>query len=238
MSPVLRTRSGWCAGLAALALGASACSGDEPAEPAPEPTGPSEPAAAPPEVKVPRGVELTREGSELAIGDTASAIYRADRRRVSVVEVSVRSILEGSIARDLATFDLPDKVRGQTPYYVTVRVTNDGPTKLGGASVPVYALDSTATYFPATTLLGTLPACPGGPLSEPFAPKDTQTRCLLFLARQGKTLEELQLRPYEGYDPVSWTVPARVEKYQPSPDPPDVRKRPKQPNGPRNGAGG
>ncbi len=219
MSGVLRTRAVVCLATGVVLAGA-ACSGDEPAEPGPEPTRSTEPTVPAPKVRVPRGVQLTDEGSELAIGDTASAIYQADKRRVSVVDVSVRSILEGSIRRDLATFDLPDKVRGQTPYYVTVRVTNNGPARLGGASVPVYVLDSTATYFPATTLLGALPACPGGPLSEPFEPQDTQTRCLLFLARQGTTIKELQLRPYEGYDPVSWTVPARVERYQPS-EPPE-----------------
>lgn len=177
-----------------------------------------------PKVDVPRGVQLSEEGSELAIGETASAIYRADRSRVSVVDVTVTSVLRGSIGRDFTTFNLPEKVAEQTPYYVRVRVTNDGPGQLAGAAVPVYALDSTATYFPATSLLGRLPACPGGPLPTPFAPQDTQTRCLLFLVPDGVRIQEIQLRPYEGYDPVSWTVSDRVEGYQPS-QPLDVPKK-------------
>jgi len=228
MSGVLRTRPGWFACLAAgVLLVVWACGGDQPVEPdpEPEPTEWTEPIVPAPNVDVPRGVQLTEEGSELAIGETASAIYRADRSRVSVVDVTVSSVLRGSIGRDFTTFDLPEKVAEQTPYYVRVRVTNDGPGPLAGAAVRVYALDSTATYFPATSLLGTLPACPGGPLPMPFAPQDTQTRCLLFLAPDGVRIQEIQLRPYEGYDPVSWTVPDRVERYQPSQPPDGPKKR-------------
>ncbi|MDQ3628316.1 MAG: hypothetical protein M3419_05830 [Actinomycetota bacterium] len=224
---MLRTRSGCFACLVAVVLlVASACGGDEPVRPDPEPPEPPEPTIAAPNVAVPRGVQLTKEGSELAIGVTASAIYQADKSRVSVVDVTVSSIRRGSIARDFTTFDLPDKVRTQTPYYVRVRVSNVGPGQLGGASVPVYALDSAATYFPATSLLGTLPACQGGPLPEPFAPKETQTRCLLFLVKEGARLQELQLRPYRGYDPVSWTLPERVEPATPEADEPERPRRP------------
>lgn len=230
MIGVLRTRSGWFACLLAGAvLAVSACGGDEPVEPEPDPTEPTEPTAPAPKVAVPRGVELTEQGAELAIGETASAIYQPDKARTSVVDVTVSRILRGSVAGDLAGFDLPDKVRRQTPYYVSVRVTNNGPGQLGGASVPVFALDSTATYFPATTLIGRLSVCPGGPLPQPFAPQDTQTRCLLFLAQPDETLDELQLRPYEGYDPVSWTVPARIERATSKPArarPPSKTRRP------------
>lgn len=227
MIGVLRTRPTWFGWLAAVVMAASACSGDDPVPPPPEPTVPTRPPAPAPKVTVPQKVELTEEGSELALGATASAIYQADRTRVSVIDVRVRTILEGSIERDFATFDLPDKVRQQTPYYVKVTVINQGPAPLGGAAVPVYALDSTATYFPATTLLGTLTACPGGPLPEPFAPKQTQSRCLLFLVQPGEKLEEVQLRPYRGYDPVSWTVPRRIERYPPEPDRPDRPRNPR-----------
>lgn len=235
MIGVLRTRSGrFVCLLTALVLAGSACSGDEAPEAAPEPTASTEPPVPAPEVKVPAGVELTEQGTELPIGERATAIYAADGSRTSVVGVTITGILVGSIARDFATFQLPDKVRKQTPYYVTVRVTNQGPGALGGSSVPVFALDSTATYFPATTLLGTLTACPGGPLPKPFEPEDTQARCLLFLAQPGESLDELQLRPYEGYDPVSWTVPDRVERYRPEPDEPRPKKpkrlkKPRQP---------
>jgi hypothetical protein len=31
------------------------------------------------------------------------------------------------------------------------------------------------------------------------------------LAQPGTTVEEVQLRPYEGFEPVSWAVPESVE---------------------------
>jgi hypothetical protein len=33
----------------------------------------------------------------------------------------------------------------------------------------------------------------------------------LFIAKAGTTVEQVQLRPYEGFEPVWWAVPESVE---------------------------
>jgi hypothetical protein len=197
--------------LLAVGLVLGACSGDE--EPAPEETASATPTATAPEVEVPEGVELTEAGTELRLGEPAAVVFQAGPERVSTLRVAVTKVVRGSMERDFTNFDLSDQQLKQVPYYVTAKVTNTGPTPLGGATAPVWALDSEATYFPPTSLVGNLPACPGGgALPKPFAADDSVTTCLLFIAEPGTTVQEVQLRPYEGFEPVSWAVPESVEQ--------------------------
>lgn len=187
--------------VAALAL--TACSGD--AEPSEQTTGAPTPPA--PNVAVPSGVELTEAGTELALGEPAAVIFKAGRGRVGTIKVEVTDVDAGSMRRDFTNFALSAKELTQVPYYVRVRLTNTGPAELGEATPPVWALDTTDTYFPPTGLVGDLPACPGGPLPARFATGDSVTTCLLFLAEAGTAIEQVQLRPYAGFDPVWWAVP-------------------------------
>ena len=196
-----------CLALAVLFV-LGGCSDDEPeAEPTPAPT----PTVRPPDVAVPEGVELTEAGAELALGEPASAVFQAGRNRVSTIALRVTRVVKGSMERDFTNFGLTAKQLQQEPYYVSVKLTNTGPNPLGGASAPLWVLDSTNTYFPATTLVGHLPSCQGGPLPKPFTTGDSVSTCLLFLAEPGTTVEEIQLRPYEGFEPVVWAVPESVE---------------------------
>nr|CAA9339241.1 MAG: hypothetical protein AVDCRST_MAG46-1894 [uncultured Nocardioidaceae bacterium] len=160
---------------------------------------------------MPGGVALTEAGTELAIGEPASAIFTAGPNRVSTIELTVTRVAKGSMERDFTNFGLTDQQRIQEPYYVTVKVTNTGPAAVGGASLPVRALDSTDTFFPPTSLVGNLPVCQGTPLPKPFETGDSLTTCLLFIAEPDTTVTEIQLRPYAGFDPVSWVLPESVE---------------------------
>jgi len=196
--------------LAVAAALLSACTADEPA---PDDSSSATPTATPPEVEIPAGVQLTAAGEQLDIGDPAAVVFQAGPDRASTIEVSVTDVVKGSMERDFGAFALSDKQLEQEPYYVTVRVTNTGPASLGGAAAPLRALDSTGTYFPPTTLVGNLASCPGGAaLPKPFATGDSLTSCVLFLAKAGTTVDEVQLRPYAGFDPVAWTVPPSVER--------------------------
>jgi hypothetical protein len=195
--------------LAVAGLVLSGCSGDD--EPGGQPSSTGTPTPTAPEVEVPDGVELTEAGTELAIGEPASAIFAAGPARVSTIELTVTRVVKGSMERDFTNFGLSPEQRAQEPYYVTVEVTNTGPAALGGATPPVRALDSTDTYFPPTSLVGNLPACQGAPLPKPFDTGESVTTCLLFIAEPDTTVTEIQLRPYAGFDPVSWAVPESVE---------------------------
>jgi hypothetical protein len=169
--------------------------------------GSESPTATGPSVAVPAGLTLTEPGTDMDLGQPASVVYDAGPDRVSVLTVTVHKVVTGSMKRDFKNFVLRPKQLASTPYYATATVRNAGPGQLGRASVPLYGHDSTNTVFPATTLVGDLDACPGGPLPESFGPKATARTCLVFLVDRGVTLETVELRPYDGFDPVSWPVP-------------------------------
>jgi hypothetical protein len=176
------------------------------------------PSATGPSVAVPAGVTLTEPGAGLELGQPASVVYAAGQDRTSVLTVTVRKVVTGSMKRDFENFVLGPRQRSSTPYYATATVRNAGPGQLGRASVPLYGHDSTNTVFPATTLVGDLDACPGGPLPARFGPKATGRTCLVFLVDKGVTLETVELRPYDGFEPIAWTVPTpKPTKDEPTP---------------------
>jgi hypothetical protein len=215
--------------VAALLVGLAACSGDDGDDAGSDETSES-PSATAPKVAVPAGVTLTEPGSTLDLGQPASVVYKAGPDRVSVVTVTVTKIAAGSMRRDFANFALGPEQMRSTPYYATATVRNAGPGQLGRAAVPLYGHDSTNTFFPAVTLVGDLDACPGGPLPATFGPQATQRTCLVFLVHQGATLESVELRPYDGFDPVRWMVPKSV-KAPPSKAP--GSKHPSKPKSPK-----
>jgi hypothetical protein len=195
--------------VAVLLLGGSACSGDGDDAGSDETS--ESPSATGPSVAVPAGVTLTEPGSTLDLGQPASVVYKAGPDRVSVVTVTVTKVAVGSVRQDFANFALAPEQLRSTPYYVTATVRNAGPGQLGRAALPLYGHDSTNTFFPAVTLVGDLDACTGGPLPATFGPKATQRTCLVFLVHHGATLDAVELRPYDGFDPVRWSVPASVK---------------------------
>lgn len=188
-----------------LAVALAGCSDDDgggsdsDATESPTPTAPS--------VSVPAGVTLTEPGTSLDLGQPASAVYDAGNERVSVITVTVHKVVAGSMKRDFKSFALEPRQLQSTPYYATVTVRNAGPGQLGRAAVPLYGYDSTNTYFPSSPIVGDLDICRGGPLPSSFGPRATRQTCLVFLVDKGVTLESVELRPYEGFDPVRWPVP-------------------------------
>jgi hypothetical protein len=202
----------WSALAAAVMLlgGVSACSSDDTDDAGAEALGKT-PSASGPSVAVPAGVTLTDPGSTLDLGQPASVVYKAGPGRVSVVTVKVTKIAVGSMRKDFANFALAPEQMRSTPYYVTATVRNAGPGQLGRAALPLYGHDSTNTFFPPVTLVGDLDACTGGPLPATFGPKATQRTCLVFLVHHGAKLDSVELRPYDGFDPVRWAVPESVK---------------------------
>jgi hypothetical protein len=156
---------------------------------------------------VPEGVSLTEPGTTLDIGQPASVVYEAGHQRTSVLTVTVEKVVVGSMKRDFKSFALEPGQLRSTPYYATATVRNAGPGQLGRASVPLYGYDSTNTYFPASPIVGELDVCTGGPLPASFGPRASGRTCLVFIVGRGVTLEAVELRPYEGFEPIRWTVP-------------------------------
>ncbi len=192
-----RVASGMC--VLALASVPTACNGDAAA-----PTATPAPAPSEPSVQVPEGVTLTEAGATVEVGEPATAVYD-DGERLSVLTVSVTKVVKGSI-KDFKSFVLGPQERASTPYYVSATVTDEGPRPLGQTTVPLYALDSTGTLFPATSLVGSFDRCAGGPLPSGFAPGDTVETCLVYLVPANATLQSVQLRTDDTADPISWPV--------------------------------
>ena len=198
---------GWALALLLLLIPVSSCSGDDNGDAG---GGSSEsPTASGPSVAVPAGVTLTDPGSTLHLGQPASVVYAAGPQRVSVLTVTVRKIVTGSMKKDFKNFVLSPRELKSTPYYVTATVHNAGPGKLGGAKVPLYGFDSSNTYFPASPIVGDLAACKGGGLPESFGPKATAQTCQVFIVGPGVTLDAVELRPNNSAEPIRWPLAER-----------------------------
>lgn len=211
-----RTRLG--SGLAAVVLGVSglsACSGgsDEASDAAPsddasagadESSEPTDAPSAEPYLPVPDGVELTPQGSLLGVGDEAVVAYEPRQDQVAVLGITVRELRETTFAESFEGWQLDERTRASTPYFVDVTVTNEGRTDLGGRPVPLYLLDDANTLIEASTFAGEFDPCPSAPLPEKFARGDTTRGCLVFLAPEGQELAGVSFRPDQDFDAITW----------------------------------
>ncbi|MGH3499132.1 MAG: hypothetical protein ACRDP1_16885 [Nocardioidaceae bacterium] len=190
----------------AVALGAalcltSACSGS-----GSSPSSATTPTATGPTVRVPSGVTTTAPGTTLSLGRSAVVPYVANPRKKSVIAVAVTKVVKGSIRRDFRNFVLSAHQRRSVPYYVSVRVRNDGPGQLGGLGVPVFSFDTTHTATSATELRGSFKPCKGGNLPAKFGPRSRTRLCLVYLLPHGARLTGVQLRTSNTTPPVQWSL--------------------------------
>lgn len=192
----------------ALGLATAACGGDDPA---PESEASSSPALPTGDVEVPDGVELTAPGTELDFGDTATVAYEVGRDRGTVVELTVTAASTGRV-RDLEAFQLDETTRRSTPYYVRVKVTNVGTEDIGGAAVPLFAVDGRDTLVQPSTFTTSFERCPSTPLPKEFGPEDEASACLVYLLPDRGTLEALSYRPLQSFEPITWTGEVRAPR--------------------------
>ncbi len=191
------------------------CSGDS-ADPAGSSTASGTPTPAPsPSVRVVDGVEITPPGTQLAFGDTAAVVHRADDRR-GVLKLTVKSARKGRLS-DFEGFDLDDpyKRRGNY-YYVRVRVENAGENRFGDVPVPLLGISGDNTLLQPVQFTSSFATCPTEPLPAGFRPgKDFQT-CLVYLSPDRGELEGVAYRPREGVIPIEWRGKVRPAPKQKS----------------------
>lgn len=202
--PVRRTLSGPAVGLVlglALTSTLAACSGDDD-EPG---SGESSAGAASPYLPVPDGVELTPQGSELALGDRATVAYELNQvDQVAVVDMTVTRI-------DKATFKLfegwklSDETKSTTPYFVHVDITNVGDTDLGRRPVSLYAVDGDNTLVEASTFQSVFKPCDGAVYPKKFGNGASTKACLVYLAPDHGEVTAASFRPTEAFNPIVWT---------------------------------
>jgi hypothetical protein len=211
---------------AALLVTITACSEpDAPSEPAspsvtasaaPSPTAEDrvespDAATTAPSLPVPEGVELTAQGSELRVGDTATVAWEPRTNVVGVLEVTVTRLEQVPI-KALAAYRLDPVQRKSSLFYVRATVTNAGATNLAGVAVPLYLLDDRNTLIQATPFAAPYRPCPSKPLPKPFAPGDRVRVCLVYLVPEQGRLEAVSFRPTQEYDPITWTGEIRTPK--------------------------
>ena len=190
-------------GLAA-ALALSACSGDDGGGAASGDGDASPSVAETPYLDVPEGVELTAQGSELQVGDTATVAYEPRQNAVGALDITVTSLEKASFSQ-FEGWDLKKETRQTSPYFVRAKVENVGDTDLGGRPVPLYIVDGDNRLIEASVFIGNFQPCEGSMFPKKFKNGDTMKACLVYLAPDKGDLTAVSFRPDQEFDGITWT---------------------------------
>ena len=162
---------------------------------------------------VPEGVELTAQGSDLAVGDSAVVAWEPRQDLVGVLDVTVTRLERTSFEESFEGWQLNAETRKSTPYFVKVSIENVGDTDVGGRDVPLYAVDATDTLIQASTFQANFFPCPGnGVFPEAFGPGEAKDLCLVYLVPDAGELTAVSFRPNQDFDPITWTGPIKKPK--------------------------
>jgi hypothetical protein len=173
----------------------------------------SESGSAEPSLPVPAGVELSPEGGQLEVGDTATVAYELRQGVVGVLDIKVTRLEKTSFKKSFVGWDLDQGQKNSNPYFVRVTLTNRGETDLGGKKVPLYIVDGTNTLVEATPFASAFPPCEPGTFPKTFKPGREMKACLVFLSPKDGDLTAVSFRPTQDYDPITWT--GTLEKPKP-----------------------
>lgn len=158
------------------------------------------------------GVSFTPADTVLGLNQKAVVAFFLNNNP-GAVGITVTSVDKGAEA-DLAGFDLGDRVKGLTPYYVKVTVTNETGSDFSfsslGLTTPLLADGSEAQGI---GVIGTFAPCPNDSAGKDFTTKGASyTTCVVGLAQQGTevtglsysdgTHGEVQGEPDYGIHPV------------------------------------
>jgi hypothetical protein len=193
---------------AAMALVLTGCGGN-----GENPDGDAAPTGTPsaePYLPVPDGVELTPQGSELAVGDTGTVAYELSQGKVGALKITVTSLEKASF--DLFVgWELTKDIRKTAPYFVRAKVTNVGEVDLGKRPVPLYAVDGENRLIESSLFTGSFKPCDDASFPKRFKAGDTLKACMVYLAPGKGDLTAASFRPSQEFDPIVWTgklVPA------------------------------
>ena len=129
-------------------------------------------ASATPYLPVPDGVELTPQGSQLAVGDTATVAYEPRQGVVGVARHHGHQARADDRSRSpsSAGSSTPEQKKS-TPYFVRATIKNVGDTDLGGRRSPLYVVDEDNTAAGGDAVRELVHAVPEhGAFPEKFAP--------------------------------------------------------------------
>jgi hypothetical protein len=181
--------------------------------------------SAEPYLPVPEGVELSPQGSQFEVGDTATVAYEVKQGEVGVLDIKVTRLEKTSIKKSFEGWDLKPEQRKSNPYFVRATVTNRGETNLSGREVPLYIVDGENSLIEANSFASSFRPCEPGTLPKKFKPGKKTKVCLVYLSPRKGELVAVSFRPTQEFDPITWT--GALEK----PKPPKPSKPPKKDKG-------
>jgi hypothetical protein len=164
-------------------------------------------------IPVPEGVELSPEGSQLEVGETATVAYELPKGVVGVLDIKITRLEKTSFEKSFVGWDLDQGQKNSNPYFVRATVTNRGDTDLGGRLTPLYIVDGNNTLVEATTFASSFTPCEPGAFPKKFRAGKKAKVCLVFLAPKKGDLTAVSFRPTQDYDPITWT--GALEKPKP-----------------------
>ena len=188
----------------AASLALSACSGDKGGSPEPSADDSSPTASETPYLEVPEGVELTAQGSELEVGESATVAYEPRQNAVGALDIKVTSTEKAAFSL-FEGWELTKETRTTAPYFVRATVTNVGDSDLGGRPVPLYIVDGDNRLIEASVFTGTFKPCEGSMFPQKFKNGDKVRACLVYLAPDKGKLTAVSFRPDQEFDPITWT---------------------------------
>ena len=175
-----------------------------------------------PSLPVPEGVELSPEGSQFEVDDTATVAYELRQGVVGVLDIRVSRLEKTSFKKSFVGWDLDQGQKNANPYFVRATITNRGETDLGGKQVPLYIVDGTNTLVEATTFASSFTPCEPGVVPQEVPPgQEDEGLPGLPLAQEGRP-DRGQLPAHPGVRPDHLDRRARRS---PSPRSPTSRAR-------------
>lgn len=202
----------FAAGLATVALGLSACGGDDEGSAAPDTPARTTPASseskgestAPAGDDAPAEGDVTAPGTELKVGDKAVLPYEYTSDKKGTIAVTVTAIEKGSEA-DMAAFG--EKAKGMTPYFIKATVENVGGTDLSYASLKLSGVLEGGTNT-GVVLIGDIPGkCDNEGAPKEFTTKGASYETCSLSATTGTPVTAASFDEGDEYtdSPVVWT---------------------------------
>jgi hypothetical protein len=154
---------------------------------------------------VPSGVTLTRQGTALQVGQSATVAWQPSQKVVGVLEVTVTALHSTTFDKSFSGWELDDATKANAPYFVSATIRNTGESDLGGQAVPLYGAAASGALVEASTFATDFKPCHPGVLPTPFPAGASADVCLVYLVPGAGVLEGVSFRPTESFDPITWT---------------------------------
>ena len=160
---------------------------------------------------MPEGVELTPQGSDLAVEESAVVAWEPRQDLVGVLDVTVTRLEQTTFAESFEGWQLDETTRKSTPYFVHATIKNVGESDVGGRDVPL--VRRRRDRHPDPGVRPSRPSSSRAPATEcsprPSVPSGTKDICLVYLVPDGGELTAVSFRPSQDFDPITWTGPIK-----------------------------